>query len=440
MPRLVRQPPKYSKHKASGQAVVTIGGVDIYLGRHGSRESREKYAQTIKEWEARNGAPPPKPGATLTIARLVVFFWRHARDYYRTPDGHVADEAFHYRDALNPVLKLYSRTPAADFGPLALKASRREMIAMGWARTYINRQVLRVKHVFKWAVGEQLLEPKVYEALRAVEGLQKGKSDARESAKVKPVSDELAAAVVRFLSPQVSAMLALQGLTGMRSTEICIMRGCDIDTTGKPWKYRPSFHKTAHHDHERIVDLGPQARAIIERFLKPDLRAYLFSPSEAAEARRRARGEQRKTPLSCGNVPGSNRKRRSRRRPADDRYDRDGYRHAILRACDRAFPPPEQFARQRVPARGRKTKATRWETPAEWQQRLGPEKWAQLQAWRDARRFHPHQLRHAAATRWRREFGAEIVGVMLGDRTPRMVEIYAEADREKAAEIAEKIG
>jgi integrase len=63
-----------------------------------------------------------------------------------------------------------------------------------------------------------------------------------------------------------------------------------------------------------------------------------------------------------------------------------------------------------------------------------------LKAWQKANHFHPHQLRHAAATRWRREFGAEATLVLLGDRTTRMVDIYGERDRATAARIAEKIG
>jgi hypothetical protein len=31
MPRLMNKAPSYCRHKASGQAVVTLGGKDIYL-------------------------------------------------------------------------------------------------------------------------------------------------------------------------------------------------------------------------------------------------------------------------------------------------------------------------------------------------------------------------------------------------------------------------
>jgi integrase len=223
----------------------------------------------------------------------------------------------------------------------------------------------------------------------------------------------------------------------MRPGEVCIMRGCDVTTPkDKTWQYRPATHKTAHHGHDRVIDLGPQAREIVAKFLKPDLQEYLFSPVDAEQSRRDARAAKRTTPLSCGNVVGSN---RPGGRALGARYTVAAYRRAIQRGCERAFPPPKDLARQRVQANGRKKKATRWETDAEWKKRLG-DRWPKLLAWQGKHKFHPHQLRHTAATRWRAEFGAEATLVLLGDRTTRMVDLYGERDRATSAKIMEKIG
>src|SRR6185436_9565102 len=43
MPKLGAQNPKYRKHRASGQARVTIAGKDIYLGPYGTAASRREY-------------------------------------------------------------------------------------------------------------------------------------------------------------------------------------------------------------------------------------------------------------------------------------------------------------------------------------------------------------------------------------------------------------
>lgn len=43
--------PKYRLHKPSGRAVVTLNGRDIYLGAHGSAESKAAYNRLVAEWQ-----------------------------------------------------------------------------------------------------------------------------------------------------------------------------------------------------------------------------------------------------------------------------------------------------------------------------------------------------------------------------------------------------
>ena len=50
MSRRARKVPSYCLHKASGKAVVRLDGRDVYLGKHGSPESHEKYERAIAEW------------------------------------------------------------------------------------------------------------------------------------------------------------------------------------------------------------------------------------------------------------------------------------------------------------------------------------------------------------------------------------------------------
>jgi hypothetical protein len=52
MPKLVSCLPKYRKHKASGQAVVTLNGQDHYLGRWKSAASKAEYNRLIGEYLA----------------------------------------------------------------------------------------------------------------------------------------------------------------------------------------------------------------------------------------------------------------------------------------------------------------------------------------------------------------------------------------------------
>ncbi len=57
MPQLTHATPKYRKHRASGQAIVTIAGRDHYLGPHRSRASIVEYDRLIAEWLANDRQP-----------------------------------------------------------------------------------------------------------------------------------------------------------------------------------------------------------------------------------------------------------------------------------------------------------------------------------------------------------------------------------------------
>ena len=104
---------------------------------------------------------------------IILAFWKHAEQHYRAPDGTPTGEAENYREALRPLRQLYGHTSARDFGPLALRAVREEMVRAGLSRGVVNARVNRVRRMFKWAASFELLPATVYEALRTVAGLQK---------------------------------------------------------------------------------------------------------------------------------------------------------------------------------------------------------------------------------------------------------------------------
>lgn len=168
------------------RAFVQLGEKRVYLGRANTRESLQEYHRVVAEWLA-NGDTPVAASDDLTVSELLTRFWRYAESYYKKPDGTNSTELRDYRMALKPVRDLYGRRGAAEFGPRALKAVRQRMIDSRNSRRYINHQMGRIKRVFKWAVAEELIEPAVYQRLQAVEGLRRGRSEARESKAVKPV-------------------------------------------------------------------------------------------------------------------------------------------------------------------------------------------------------------------------------------------------------------
>jgi integrase len=430
--------PKLSHHKASGQAVVRLAGVDHYLGPWGSKVARAEYDRHVAEWLAGGRKSNGQRGSDLNIAEVMSNYLDFADQYYVGPDGKPTTEPVAIASALKPLRRLYGHTDAIHFGPLSLKAVQQEMIRMGWCRKHINQKVNIIRRMFKWAVENELLPGSIHHALQTVSPLKMGRSAARESQPVKPVPEALIEPVLKHVSRQVAAMVRLQCLTGMRPGEVVIMRGIDIDTTGRLWLYKPPQHKTAHHGHDRVIFLGPHAKKIVAEFLKSDTASHLFSPAEADAERRLVLYKARKTPPSCGNRAGTNTMNKPQKRPGA-RYKVMSYARAIRDACQAAFPLPAPLARHRVPRADLK-KGMRWETIAEWRTRLGEDRWAERLAWQREHHWHPHQLRHRAATELRKNFGLEAAQVILGHRTLSVTQIYAEKNVEAAMRIMSEVG
>jgi integrase len=298
------------------------------------------------------------------------------------------------RDAMSCLKDLYASLPVCQFSPKRLKAVREAMIAKDWTRRHVNKQVGRVRRIFKWGVSEELVPPSVFHGLQTVEPLRKGRSEARETKPVKPVADEVVNATLPYLSPVVRAMVQVQRFSACRPGEVCRMRACEIDRSGDVWLYRPAQHKTDWHDHERCIVIGPQAQAVLLPFIdahKAD--EYLFQPREAVQGMHDARSANRKTPIAYGNRPGTNRKAKPERKPGEV-YGRHAYGHAIATACRRA----------------------------------GVAHWA------------PNQLRHSAATKIRKRYGLEGSQVACGHRQADVTQIYAERDLALARRIALDMG
>lgn len=402
--------PKYRRQKGKhgDRAFVELGGARCYLGAYGTPESRVAYGRAIAEWVANDGTLPVSLGE-ITIVEVAARFMAHAVLYYRKLDGTATNEQTHYRCALRPLCDLYGHTKAADFGPRALKALRTWWVDRGVARVYANKQTGRVRHVFKWAASEEIVPTNVWHALPTVVGLKRGRTDASETEAVKPVPDATVDATLPYMTSALRTMVEVQRRTGCRPGEVCMIRACDLDTTGTVWTYTPSSHKTEYHERIRTVFIGPRTQAALRPFLRRDLAAFLFSPIESEAERQAAMHAARKTPMSCGNTPGSHRKRQPKRRPRE-RYDTHSYGRAIRRACDRAFPAPE----------GTKAEA--------------------LKEWRREHRWAPNRLRHTYGTEVRREHGLEAAQVLLGHAMANVIQGYAERDVAKAVRVAAKIG
>ncbi len=149
---------------------------------------------------------------------------------------------------------MYGETSAQAFGPRCLRRLRDAMVAgdpkadpprPGWARTTVNARIHAVAAIFKWAASHELLPVTVYQALKTVEALRRGQTAAHETVPTTPAPQTAIEAARAHLVAPLQAMIDLQLLAGMRPGELCALRTCDLDRSGKVWRYAPDGHKTA---------------------------------------------------------------------------------------------------------------------------------------------------------------------------------------------------
>jgi len=392
MPKLKSSLPKYRKHRATGQAVVTLSGKDFYVGPYGTNVSKIEYDRLIAEWLANGRRLSDPSNQCCSVSELCVAFMKYAQTYY-VKNGSPTSEQPAFRLILKLTRKVYGSRSVEEFTPTSLKAIRQMWISGGQVRNTINQSTRRLVHVFRWGVEQEMVPVTVYQALAAVEGLKQGRTEAKDNPPVMPVTTENIQATLSHVSQVVADMVRFQLLTGCRPEDVWRLRPCDLDQSEDVWLYRPSSHKTEHRGRERIVFIGPKAQSILEPYLdrKPD--QHCFSPREATQIMREQRAEARTTPIGQGNRAGTNRKQ-SPKRKARDHYDTNSYRRAIHRGCTRAG----------------------------------------LATW------NPNQLRHSRGTDIRRDFGLEAAQVVLGHASADITQTYAERDLSKAMQVAREVG
>jgi integrase len=351
----------------------------------------------------------PFQGEVRIIPDLVRAYMVFAKEYYVDPEGANTSEVGYIERTLEVLLDCFPSLSVDEFGPLRLKEVREVMIDKKWCRKQVNQRISTIRRMFKWAVSEQILSPMILHGLQAVSGLKRGRTRAKESKRVLPVDERDVYAILAHTTPVVAAMIELQLLTGMRPTEMCLLRPCDLDRSDSVWHYYPEKHKNIYRNIDRIVSIGPRGQELLTPFLLRAKDAYCFSPAEADKQRRQKLTAQRKTPLSCGNRVGTNRKDEPKRTPGD-KYDSTNYRKAVQYAITACNKPRRAEAK----AAGVKPK-------------LIPH-------------WTPYQLRHTTATKVRKEMGYECAGATLGHTNMSATAIYAERNQGLADEAAKRFG
>jgi integrase len=356
------------------------------------------------EWEAKPFVRNPDDPTLFTVRMLAEGYKAVAKTLF-VKNGKPTSHVHQVNAGMDALRDMFGDNPAAALSNPRVAKLRDAMIfdAAGDARAVktVNGRLHCIKAACKWARERDLISAEVLADVLAVQPLRIGRCEAKAPREVKPVEWDVVERTKAKLPPTVCDMIDVQWLTGMRPGEVCSMRGMEIDSRGDMPIYSPSSHKLEHKNKKRRIPLGPQAWAIVKLRIG---RGYLFSPATAQGERLATKAENRKTPLSCGNVPGSNRKSRPAVAPGAC-YTTNSYRKAIRHAC-RAVEKEMQ--------------------------KTDPK--AKFPAW------HPNQIRHSWATRTRDEFGIEAASDGLGHNVPATTAIYAERSLKRAKEVAKAVG
>lgn len=383
--------PGYCFHKATGQAYVRFDGKLHYLGVYGTAESKERYNRLKAEWLVNRhvGAFAPVEQSGPTMAEVAEVYLEHAKTYYAGSNEHSNLEL-----ACRPVAELYGSLKAKDFGVVQYRACR------DWwlqdpkrSRPYVNEQSKRLLRILKWGVGQGMVPPVVYQSCQCVESLKAGRCTAPETKPVSCVPQSLVDATLPYMTQVLRDMVTFQLLVGCRPGEVCKITPAMVDRSNDVWLIKLAKHKTSYLGKDRVIYVGPQAQAILSKYLLRAENAACFSPIESEKQRLQAKHEARVTPMSCGNKPGSNRTRSPRRAPGNA-FDTGSYAKSIKGACKRA----------------------------------------KVESW------SANQLRHNAATMVRKHYGLEGAQVILGHSDIGISQVYAERDASKAIGIARQIG
>jgi len=333
---------------------------------------------------------PPAAPSELTVTELCALYWRFAKEHYQK-HGKPTGQLPMVKVTLRLLKEAYGETAVEKFGPLAMKALQQTLICRGFARKYINDHTGRLKRVFKWAAQNELIDIGTWHRVQVAGGLQKGRTAARETVPIKPVADTVVDDTLPHLPAIVADMIRLQRLTGCRPQDVCNLRPCDVDRSNDVWIFRPSTHKTEHHEQGRTILIGPRGQDVLRPYLLRDVQAYCFSPVESERERKAAMRDRRKTRVQPSQID------RSKHRPirtAGDQYTPSSYRRAIHRAC----------------------------------------------AMNGIGRWSPNQLRHTAGTEIRAKYGLEAAQIVLGHAKADVTQIYAQRDLPRPSRSCGKSG
>ena len=378
-------------HKASGLAAVTVLGVPHYLGPwRNKRAVKAAYEELKSEYLTSGYTEKIKPTAKELTTKMLLLQYQRNEERLNTSPSEWAD----IKLVCNAFIKVNGKILVDELGLehfefFLIQLIEGKLTRKKPTRGYIIEMLVRLMRVFNWAVAaDRFSGEKLHKISKGLQARRKQSKFGEPSKRVEPVSDEVVSATMPFLPPVVQDMVKLHALLGCRPSELCMLRSSMVNRTGEVWYAELTEHKNAARGKRRTLHFAGKAKVIVEKYLREN-DDYLFSPI-ASESIRLA-GRKSKPRRNRGNSPGVH-------------YTKDSYARAIVRACDKAFPPPEGLSETEV------------------------------EQWRKSHRWSPNRLRHSVASKLIAAQGIEHAAAMLGHASTKTTERYTRSASEQLTE------
>ena len=291
------------------------------------------------------------PNNIVTVDELLDQYLAWARKSTQPTAEGRANYIVERTERIRGFLNEYDNWTIQDFGPEELKdvqeAMQNYQYQRGknrahYTRRGVNDNLKHIRAIWGWGVGRELVTYSQAKRLEEVKTLRIGQG--LDVPKRRKITEQEFRRVVRAVNSVVGDMLRLAWSTAMRPGEICKMRPFDIIRDDPDcWLYVPGRdksplgeHKTMRFGRLRVITLTATAQKILHQRIKDfTSKEYVFKPADAIKEMNQGRAENRRTPLSYGNRPGTNRKSHPMITPGE-RYTANSLRIACRRGCARA--------------------------------------------------------------------------------------------------------
>lgn len=284
--------------KSNQTAYVYVHGKQIYLGKVG-QDAESNYKLFLIQWA--NGSfirSIPKKDEKISLRKLFCEYLKYTDS---NKNVSLSDRAS-IKIAIRRVIDLFPNMLVENFRPVELDLFRQSMIQEGFfkkkkipntkpaqyitehrqfSRKYINKSVNRIKTIFSWGIARCLVPPNVHYALKYLQPLVEGETEAIEHEPRGPVSDSDLQKTLDYCCEFYADFIRVLLLTAMRPSELCRMTVGDLEFENGIWIYCPKKFKTKRKNKARIIPLGPKAQKILQnRISGKTSDDFVFSPIE----------------------------------------------------------------------------------------------------------------------------------------------------------------